>query len=379
MAGAKVRDKAVIEHIPHPIEAVHGCRYCWMCRHVCPVGHVTHRETHTPHAWALMIDAQSKGTLTWNDDSTNELYACADCGMCRTHCVTDQSLPDAIAEARAGVAKSGAAPKAVYALHEKLQKWGNPYQEADSSKPVKGEVGVFIGDAAAYLGPQAWEAAIKLLEAAGLQPVPVGVGRSNGVLASSLGFPDTATAHAKAVLSDVAAAGCRELLVLAPGDRYAFERLYLERLNIAWPAGVAIKEVTTVLAEAAAAGRLKFRNRTDAPAYTYHDPCHGPRAGHNHAAPRALLAAALGAGSAVDMFWREQRAHPCGAIGGLEFTQPAIAGRLADARLEDAAARGAKWVIADDPGCLNHLRGRAGQRGLEVRGLYELLVEHLQH
>ena len=53
MAGAKVRDKAVIEHIPHPIEAVHGCRYCWMCRHVCPVGHVTHRETHTPHAWAL--------------------------------------------------------------------------------------------------------------------------------------------------------------------------------------------------------------------------------------------------------------------------------------------------------------------------------------
>jgi Fe-S oxidoreductase len=79
------------------------------------------------------------------------------------------------------------------------------------------------------------------------------------------------------------------------------------------------------------------------------------------------------------MFWREQRAHPCGAIGGLEFTQPAIAGRLADARLEDAASRGAKWVIADDPGCLNHLRGRPGQGGLEIRGLYELLVEQLQH
>ena len=233
-------------------------------------------------------------------------------------------------------------------------------------------------------GRKVWEAAIKLLEAAGLKPVPVGVGRSNGVLASSLGFPDTATAHARAVLADVAAAGCRELLVLAPGDRYAFERLYRERLNIDWPAGVAVKEVTAVLADAAAAGRLKFRNRTDAPAYTYHDPCHGPRAGHNFAAPRALLAAALGAGSAVDMFWREQRAHPCGAIGGLEFTQPAIAGRLADARLEDAASRGAKWVIADDPGCLHHLRGRSPEaswsgQGLEVRGLYELLVEQLQH
>jgi Fe-S oxidoreductase len=377
--SANVRDKAVIEHIPHPIEATHGCRYCWMCRHVCPVGHVTHRETHTPHAWALMIDAQSRGTLTWNEDSTNELYACADCGMCRTHCVTDQSLPDAIAAARASVAKSGVAPKAVYTLHEKLQKWGNPYQEGTSVKPAKGEVGVFIGDAAAYLGPKVWEAAITLLKAAGLTPVPVGVGRSNGVLASSLGFPDTATAHARAVLADVAAAGCRDLLVLAPGDRYAFERLYRERLNIEWPAGVAVKEVTAVLADAAAAGRLKFRNRTDAPAYTYHDPCHGPRAGHNFAAPRALLALALGASSAVDMFWREQRAHPCGAIGGLEFTQPAIAARLADARLADAASRGAKWVIADDPGCLNHLRGRNKSEGLEVRGLYELLAEQLQH
>jgi Fe-S oxidoreductase len=381
--SANVRDKGVIEHIAHPGEATHGCRYCWMCRHVCPVGHVTHRETHTPHAWALMIDAQSRGTLTWNADSTNELYACADCGMCRTHCVTDQSLPDAIAEARASVAKSGIAPKSVYALHEKLQKWGNPYQEAASSKPAKGEVGLFIGDVAAYLGPQVWDAAVKLLEAAGLKPVPVGVGRSNGLLASSLGFPDTATAHARAVLADVAAAGCKELLVLAPGDRYAFERLYLERLNIAWPAGVAVKEVTAVLADAAAAGRLKFRNRSDAPAYTYHDPCHGPRAGHHFAAPRALLAAALGAGSAVNMFWREERAHPCGATGGLEFTQPAIASRLADARLEDAASRGAKWVIADDPGCLHHLRGRqsagTGQAGLEVRGLYELLVEQLQH
>ena len=86
-----------------------------------------------------------------------------------------------------------------------------------------------------YLGPTVWEAAIKLLEAAGLKPVPVGVGRSNGVLASSLGFPDTATAHAKAVLADVAAAGCRELLVLAPGDRYAFERLYRDRLDMTGP------------------------------------------------------------------------------------------------------------------------------------------------
>ena len=39
-----------------PITTEQDCRFCWMCRHVCPVGHVTKRETLTPHAWALLID-----------------------------------------------------------------------------------------------------------------------------------------------------------------------------------------------------------------------------------------------------------------------------------------------------------------------------------
>jgi Fe-S oxidoreductase len=397
-----------IVHLEHPLEATHGCRFCWMCRHVCPVGHVTHRETLTPHAWALTIDAVSRGTLQWNADSIDVLYSCADCGMCRTHCVTDQPLPDAIAAARATVAAKGLAPAAVNALHEKLQRWGNPYAERPSTIVVGGsatggasirpasatdstrDVALFVSDTATFLGRPALESALTLLAAAGVKAAPIGVGRSTGLLASSLGFPETAKSLARAALDEVAASTCRELLVLTPGDRYAFERLYRERLDLAWPAEVTVKEVTTVLAEAVQAGRLRFRDtggqsgagaaadaeaNGGAPAYAYHDPCHAPRIGRDAAAPRALLRAALG-GLEVRLFWREERAHPCGAIGGLEFTQPDIAARLADARLADAAAAGARWLITDDPGCLDHLRGRAAS-GLEVRGLYELLVGRL--
>jgi len=41
-----------------------NCRFCWMCRHVCPVGRVTSRETLTPHAWALTIESVKRGQLT---------------------------------------------------------------------------------------------------------------------------------------------------------------------------------------------------------------------------------------------------------------------------------------------------------------------------
>jgi Fe-S oxidoreductase len=273
-------------------------------------------------------------------------------------------------------------------------------------------VAVFVGDAGTHLSPKTLDAAITLLRAAGLKPVPVGAGRSTGLLASSLGFPETATALARAVIAEVEAAGCRRLLTVSPGDRFAFERLYRERLDLTWPASIVVEDAAVVLAAALQWGALTLRRRANVPAYAYHDPCHAPRIDRDSAAPRALLAAALGDEPARRMFWREGRAHPCGATGGLEFTQPAIAASLADARLEDAVAAGATWLITDDPGCLYHLQSRsahlasrgaatpgptdpgsatpdsvtassaapgaADATGIEVRGLYELLVEQLQ-
>jgi Fe-S oxidoreductase len=88
-----------------------------------------------------------------------------------------------------------------------------------------------------------------------------------------------------------------------------------------------------------------------------------------------LLAAALG-DSARDLFWREHRAHPCGAIGGLELTHPAIARQLADARLHNAANAGARLLVTEDPACLAHL-GTTRHHDVTVTGLYELLAERL--
>ncbi len=74
-----------------------NCRYCLMCRHVCPVGHVTRLETLTPHGWGLLISSGQRGLIDWTDSAVDKLYTCADCGTCQSHCVTDQPLPAAIA------------------------------------------------------------------------------------------------------------------------------------------------------------------------------------------------------------------------------------------------------------------------------------------
>lgn len=356
-----------------PAEATEGCRYCWMCRHVCPVGHVTHRETYTPHAWALTIESVARGQLTWNREAVDVLYACADCGLCRTHCVTDRPLPDAIAAARAEVAGARLAAPVVYEIDEKLRTFANPYGvKAPAASPQTGDVALLVGDAGHCSSPATVDAAVALLRAAGVTPVQIGSGRSTGWLSSSLGLRDTAVALGTALIDEVRAAGAKEVLVLSVADRWAIERVYPDRLGLSWPAEVVVKDVTTMLHEAFQAGRLRFKSGGSAPAYAYHDPCHAPRVVRDHAAPRALLDAALGGASARQPFWRETRAHPCGAIGGLEFTHPAIAGELAAARAADARAAGAEWLVTDDPGCLHHLRSRAD--GVEVHGLHELLA-----
>jgi Fe-S oxidoreductase len=356
--------------------AIENCRYCLMCRHVCPVGHVTRRETLTPHGWGLTIASVRRDLLTWNQDTVDVLYSCADCGTCRAHCVTDQALPDAIAATRAEVAALNLAPAAVYEVHKALQAWSNPYEkQAPQSVLGQAEVALYVGDDASVLWPAALESALKLLQAAGFKPLLIGQGRSNGYLASSLGFHETARTLAQATLNELKASGARRMLVLTPGDYFAFARLLSERLELEWPLEVELQEVVSVLDEQTAAGVLKFKPSNEKRPYAYVDPTHSLRLPARHAAPRRLLAGVMSA-SGRELFWRKERAHPCGN-GAVQFTNPHISDHLTYARLADAQKAGAQVVITEDPGCLSHMNRHALRFGLHVQGFYELLADHL--
>jgi Fe-S oxidoreductase len=197
--------------------------------------------------------------------------------------------------------------------------------------------------------------------------VAVGVGRSSGWIASSTGLREVASLLARRTLAEIAETGASEVFVLSTADRWAFEHVYPVRLGQSLPSGLIVSEVVGVLADAVADGRLRFRAQPGPP-YAYHDPCHSVRVARDGSAPRRLLEVTLGAASARSLFWREGRAHPCGALGGLELTHPAIAKGLAQARLADTRASGALRLITDDASCAHHLRQ------LEAP---DVLVEHL--
>lgn len=359
-----------------PIATTDNCRYCLMCRHVAPVELVTYRESLSPHGIALLIASVRRGLIEWDEETVDTLYGAADGGNSRAHCVTDQPLPEAIAAARAEVVATKKAPAVVYELDKAFRRWATPFAEQAPQEVVwHGEVALFVGDEAQYLRPTALEAALTLLKAAGVEPILIGRGRSNGFLASSLGLTETARHLALANLADLRASLAERLLVLSPGDYFAFSQLYDERLGIEWPAGVGLMEVTTFLANRLHEGTLSFKVADEHTPYAYVDPTHAVRVQTRHDAPRALSAAVMG-GPMKELMWRQERAHPAGNTA-LQFTQPAIAAKLTQARLQDGAAVGANVLLCEDPGTLAQLDLHAGAAGMRVLGLYELLAENL--
>ena len=353
-----------------------NCRYCLMCRHVCPVGHVTRLETLTPHGWGLTIASIRRGVAELDEGTVNVIYSCADCGTCRANCITDQPLPSAIAAMRAEITSKSLAPEAAYRIREKLENWRNPYGERPKPETNgKGETALFVGDDAHFLAPQTIDAVLTLLSAIEINPVLVGVGRNNGYLASSLGFPEIAAGLMQETLDDLAAMGAKRMLVLSPGDYYAFHQLHEDRNGIAWPENVKIQEVIPLLAEFLESNELTFKQVSANGSYAYVDPTHSVRVPARFDAPRELLSAVM-ASAPLELFWRRERAHPCGN-GGLQFTQPEISSHLAYSRLDDGVKSGARILYTEDPGSQAQLARYANRFGLEVKNLYELLAKQI--
>jgi Fe-S oxidoreductase len=362
-----------LENVAATLES---CRFCLMCRHVDPVSHVTFNEALTPHGIALTATSQKRGLFDWNEESVNVIYSDVDGGNARAHCVTGKPFSEAVAAVKAELAAKGFAPQSVYDIHEKLLRYSSPYgQDKPLPTKQKSDVVLFVGDEAHYLWPRAVDAALKLLKALGHKPVLIGRGRSNGFLASSLGFPELAEEQARGVLEDIQNSSAKQVVTLSVGNTFALTQLYPERLGVGLPKNVQLIDLLSLLSNASAKKKVSFELSKDKSPYAYIDPTHAVRLPSRFDAPRTLLKTVL-TSEAKELFWRRERAHPVGSTA-VQFTHPELAEKLTRARLEDAAQTGAKQLYSEDPATLYHLGKYAKDYGLEVKGLYELLAAQL--
>ena len=105
---------------------VDNCRFCWMCRHICPIGNATGHERCTARARSFAISMVVRGATELSEVADN-IYECSLCGACTNNCVTGFDPKVFVQEVKREVVLAGLTPNYIMDLLGKYAECGNVY------------------------------------------------------------------------------------------------------------------------------------------------------------------------------------------------------------------------------------------------------------
>ncbi len=349
-----------------------ACRFCWMCRHVCPVVGVTGNETWTPHARGLLISMEKRG-MPFEESMAKAMYMCCLCDACATNCETGWKPSIYIREARTAAVAQGIAPAAVDEAIGKIQETGNLRGESRDAGlaaaleklPEKAETLLYLGGTASTRCPSSALAVISLLGKAGtdftvLKDEP----DSGAFLADLMGYTGDIQKQAKKAAEAIRESGAKTLVALDPHDACIFTDKYAEWNLLP---GIRVTTATAFLAQLIADGKL-VPKKVELQA-TFHDPCKLSR-GLGETDPAREILAALGV-DLKEMLLNRQFGRCCGGAV-LDSISPGTVKEIVRVREEDAERMGYGCIVTACPDCLE-LMTRYGLEGVRVQDIFELL------
>lgn len=363
-----------------------ACRFCYMCRHLCPVELVTGKENNTPRAKGLLVSMMNRG-MQMDKGCAATMYECLLCGACTADCVTGFDPLVFIREARTQAALEGLTPAFAQKVIGNLEQTGNAYGAKEAKVnydgvPQEGETLVWLGGAARFAVPDVAEALFAILRKAGvafaaLQDEPA----SGCELGDMIGHVEDVRAQAKAAAAAIAKTGAKKVVVLDSHDAAFF-------LHECRDWGVALPEVVTATSFVHAliqAGKLAPRKKEEI--VSYHDAARLARDLGEMDPAREILGA-MGA-QLHEMYLNEKdnknpankacgsfvRARECGStlMGQMK---PELAQKLCESRYGDLLRTDARVMIAADPQATEALRLSIPE-GCEYRDLFVMLADRL--
>ena len=209
---------------------IDSCRFCWMCRHICPIGNATGQERNTARARALGASLVVRGATELKEIADN-VYECSLCGACTNNCMTGWDPKVFIQELKREIVLNGVTPDYIVKLLENYQNTGNVYGVTvcgclDELCDNDSDVLFFAGTDAICNSPKSIKNAIGLLGKAGIK-VCFNKNQDSG---NDLWFLTGATAETQAIASDCAQElnKYKKVVVYNPVDLKLFLHEYKE-------------------------------------------------------------------------------------------------------------------------------------------------------
>lgn len=354
------------------IHTIDNCRFCYMCRHICPVGMATCREIDNARGRAIVLSMVNRG-VEYTEDIADAMYNCALCGACTSQCVTGFDPTGFIKAARAESLAKTIAPADAVELINRIIKTGSPYEQIEDAElnmeiqslPKESDILLFLGHTARYKTPANAVAAVRVLKKAGLK---FSVMRDEPNCGNTLAELTGPTQEAQKAVANAAYAinstGAKTIVSLSPHATKMFLREYKE-----WgaPLSATVRTFTDMVAELIKDGKLLPRKSEKI--VTYHDPCRLARDLEETEEARFILSRCA---TVKEMHLRGSQTCCCGGL--LDLYRPGLSIDMAKSRCENAKNTGAEILITACPGCTNSL-SKADM--MPVKSLEQFLLEIL--
>lgn len=319
------------------------CRFCWMCRHLCPVQHQTGKELNTPRAKGLLLSMVNKGTQSFDKDMGQAMYECLLCDACTNDCATGYQPPLFIREARTEAVVSETAPKAVMDLIDTVETSGNIY---GVEKPSYGQDGtdvlVYIGEVAAVKAHQMAKNLLALLAKAGVSAKVLAAEPASGVMLGDLmGYTEEVRQQAAAC----AKALNETKLPVVVLDSYDAEIMTQKYPEWGCEITAGVTTATAYVAGLLESGKLEAKASLGVIG-ACHDDDRLARTFHEFAPVRSLAKAA--GYELEEMFNHEKLAKSCGTAVAYGY-MPELVTKIAGGRWEDLERTNAKVMLVANP------------------------------
>lgn len=348
-----------------------ACRFCWMCRHLCPIEACTGMETGTPRAKGLLVSMFERG-YHMDENSAQTMYECMMCGACTNDCKTGFEPPIFIREARTQALLNDLVPAAVQRVIDRLSETGNIYGAKESLVNLSGisessETLIWLGATAKYSVPQVAQALISLLKKAEIDfAILKNEPASGSALGDLVGFIEDVRIQAKKASEAVLSTGAKTLVVLDSYDAALMLHEYKD-----W--GVEMPNIIT--ATAFVDGLVKegkLKPRKEELLVSYHDGSRLARDLDEHQPARDLLKAM---GMTIDEMFRNRRLAKCCGSSVAGQYMPKIRKGAAENRWADIMRREAKILVAACPQSTEAFIPTVPE-GYIYKDLFVLLDEH---
>ena len=355
-------------------EIIDSCRFCWMCRHICPIGNATGLERNTARARALALSIVERGAEPLESVADN-VYECALCSACTNDCATGWDPVKFTKEVRTELAANGVTPDYINKLLDNLDEKGNIYgldsycdclKDAISSLNGNAKTLLFLGKDAIYKSTKNAVKAIELLKKAGIDFAVLENEPDSGCMYDTL---IGAAAETKEVMENTAKVlnGYDTIICYDPSDAKVFLREYKE-----WDINLTAKIVTftSFIASLIENGTLKVKN--SGKAYTFQDPPALARDLEETDCARAILAAC---GENREMLLNGKHTVLAGSLMMNEY-MPGVMKEVAARRITNAVNMKGEIMVTACPAEYELLNANKGDK-IEVMTIEEVVLSCL--